>query len=298
MGKYLQRKKLDEISKEINRFKSLDLGRLSIDAIKIEILNIILGHLRITYLVNPQGLVRGRKNINRRLFFNKKDLWYPNWDDIPKELHCLNRCNDAGDKMLYTATETDTTICELQLNKGDIFTLAHFYPKKEKLNAKVQVIGIKDLSKSQSKYEKLFNEHYLKLKKDAPEEYEKNILVDDFLSEHFQIKVGSTETWKYKITIAISQILLTNPDTVGLIYPSISTNAKGANIILKADFVDRNLIIGQAGVFEVVDQSIEKGISVKQILVPRENNVKELLYISWRCSKDGDEDEIFSVKCN
>jgi hypothetical protein len=297
MGKYLQSKTLDEIIKEINRFKSLNLEGFSIDAIKTEIHNIILGHLRIIYLVNPQGLVRGRKNINRRLFFNKKDLWYPNWDDIPKELHCLNRCNDAGDKMLYTATETDTTICELQLNKGDIFTLAHLYPKKDKLNAKVQVIGIKELSRSQSKYEKLFNEHYLKLKKDAPIEYEKNILVDDFLSEHFQIKVGSNETWKYKITIAISQILLSNTDTVGLIYPSISTNAKGANIILKPDFVDNNLRIGLAGVLEVVDQSIKEGISVRLILVPRENNVKELLYISWRYPKAG-EDDNFSIKCN
>jgi hypothetical protein len=296
MGKYLQRRKLDEIIKKINRFKSLDLESLSIDAIKTEIHNIILGHLRITYLVNPQGLVRGRKNINRKLFFNKKDLWYPNWDDIPKELHCLNRCNDAGDKMLYTATETDTTICELQLNKGDIFTLAHFYPKKEKLNAIVQVIGINELSRSQSKYEKLFNEHYLKLKKDAPIEYEKNILVDDFLSEYFQIKVGSNETWKYKITIAISQILLSNTDTVGLIYPSISSNAKGANIIFKPDFVDNNLRIGQAGVLEVIDQSIKEGISVRLILVPRENNVKELIYISWRYPKD--EDDNFSLKCN
>lgn len=297
MGKYLESKTLDEINKEINRFKSLDIIGLSIDEIKTEIHNVILGHLRITYLINPLGLVRGRKNINRKLFFNKKDLWYPNWDEIPKELHCLNRCNDAGEKMLYTATETDTTICELQLNKGDIFTIAHFYPKREKLDAKVQVIGIKELSRSQTKYEKLFNEHYLKLKKDAPAEYEKNILVDNFLSEHFQIKVCSNETWKYKITIAISQILLSNTNTVGLIYPSISTNAKGANIILKPDFVDSNLIIGQAGVFEVVDQSIERGISVKLILVPRENNMKELLYISWRCPKD-EEDENFSIICN
>jgi hypothetical protein len=36
MGKYMRRKKLDEINKEINRFKSLDIESLSIDAIKTE----------------------------------------------------------------------------------------------------------------------------------------------------------------------------------------------------------------------------------------------------------------------
>jgi hypothetical protein len=297
MGKYLETKTLDEISKEIDGFKNLDLKNLTIDEIKTEIHNVILGHLRITYLVNPQGLIRGRKNINRKLFFNKKDLWYPNWDEIPEEKYCLNRCSDAGEKMLYTAIETDTTICELQLKKGEIFTIAHFFPNKEKLNAKVQVIGIRELSSAQAKFKKLFNDHYLKLKKDAPTEYEKNILVDDFLSQNFRIKVDSNETWKYKLTIAISQILLSNSDTVGLIYPSISRNGKEANIIFKPDFVDKNLRIGQAGVFEVLDQNRDSGIFVKLVLVPRESNVKELIYISWRYPKDG-EDESFSLNCN
>lgn len=297
MGKYLESKTLDEISKEIDGFEKLDLKKLTINEIKTEIHNVILGHLRIPYNVNPQGLVRGRKNTNRKLFFNKRDLWYPDWDEIPAEKHCLNRCSDAGVKMLYTALETDTTICELQLKKGDIFTIAHFFPNKEKLNAKVQVIGINELSRAQTKFKKLFNGHYLTLKKDAPAEYEKNILIDDFLSKHFQLKVNSNESWNYKLTIAISQILLSNSDTDGLIYPSISSNGKGANLILKPDIVDKNLIIGQAGVFEVMDQTKENGISVKLVLTPRENNVNELIYITWRYPKDG-EHESFSMNCS
>lgn len=296
-NKYLENKTIKEIQNEINEFRNLDLEVPSIDEIKKQINNIILGHLRITYQINPEGLTRGRKNLNNEIFTSSKDLWYPDWDKIPKENHRLNRCSDMGEKILYTATETDTTICELQLKKGEIFTLADFFPKSEKLNAIVQVIGINELSKSQDKYKRLFGTHFTKLKNDAPNEYEKNLLIDNFLSDLFQTEVSPEQPWKYKLTIAISQILLSNPETDGLIYPSISSGSQGANIALKPGVVDQNLIIGRAGIFQVVDKTIEEGLTVRLIQVPAENNVTELTDITWRNPTEGEYQD-FSLKCD
>jgi len=296
-NKYLEKKTIEEIKKEISDFKNLNLQKLSVEEIKEKIHDIILGHLRITYSVNPEALVRGRKNTKNEIFNHKKNLWYPNWDEIPKEKYQLNRCSDLGEKILYTSTETDTTICELQLEKGETFTLADFVTRSENLNAIVQVIGINELSKAQKKFEKLFNDHYPKLKKDAPEEYEKNIIIDNFLSEQFQIKIASNESWKYKLTIAISQILLSNPETNGLIYPSISTNSKGANIALKPEFVDQNLRIVRAGVLQVVDKTKEEGITVRLTQVPAEQDVTEIVKITWRNPTE-EESLNFSIKCD
>lgn len=296
-SKYLESKSFEEIENKINEFRSLNLKDLSIEQIKSKIHNIILGHLRKTYKVNPEGLTRGRKNINNQIFSSKDDLWYPNWDIIPKKDQKLNRCNDLGEKMFYVSTETDTVICELQLEKGDIFTIADFFPKTSNLNAIVQAIGINELSKSQEKCKKLFQDYYSKLKIDAPNEYDKNILIDNFLSEQFQIIVNQHEDWKYKLTIAISQILLSNPDTDGLLYPSISSNTKGANLILKPKIVDEKLIIGRAGMFQVVDKTKEEGITVRLILVPSENTSKEFDKIIWRTPKD-EEFQNFSVSCS
>jgi hypothetical protein len=296
-SKYLEEKTIEEIKKEISGFDNLNLKELSIEEIKEKIHDIILGHLRITYSINPEGLTRGRKNINNQIFTNKDELWYPNWDKIEKEKHQLNRCSDLGEKILYTSSETDTIICELQLEKGEFFTIVDFVPKSEKLNAIVQVIGINELSKSQEKFKKLFNEHFSKLKTDAPKEYEKNILIDNFLSTQFQIKVAPYESWKYKLTIAISQILLSNPETDGLLYPSISSNSKGANIVLKPEIVDKNLRIVRAGLFQVVDKTKEEGLTVRLIQVPAEQYVTELVNWTWRNPTEGDYQD-FSVKCD
>jgi len=293
---YLQSKSIAEITKEIKDFESLNLNDLSIEQIKSKIHNIILGHLRITYKINPEGLTRGRKNLNKEIFNSKKDLWYPNWDEISRDKHKLNRCNDLGKKIFYASTETDTVICELQLEKGDFFTVVDIFPKTPELNAIVQVIGIKELAKSQEKYRVLFKDYYEKLKKDSPDDYEKNILIDKFLSDQFQIIVNENESWKYKLTIAISQILLSNPETDGLLYPSISSNSKGANLVLKTTIVDEKLVIGRAGIYQVVDKTKFEGITVRLIQVPTQTIVKELISIKWRLPTDQEFQE-FSVNC-
>ena len=161
-SRYLQTKTLEEIRTEINEFRGLNLKELSIKQIKSKIHYIILGHLRIPYKLNPEGLIRGRKNINLKTFGTKKELWYPNWDELPKEIQQLNRCSDLGEKIFYSSSETDTVICELQLESGDIFTIADFSPKTPNLEAIIRLLGLmnyRNLKKSLRNYFKIITQN-------------------------------------------------------------------------------------------------------------------------------------------
>ena len=297
--KYIQNRSIAEIKKDIHSFEadSVKLKHQSITDIEKMLSKIILGHLRITYKLNPEALVRGRPNKNSEIFSNKADLWYPDWEKIPKEKHKLGRCNDKGESVFYASTETDTTICELQLTEGDYFTLADFIPRQQKLDAILQVIGIKELSKTRKEYEKIFNEHYNKLKKDSPEDYEKNILIDDFLGRQFTQIVSEEEDWKYKITIAITHILLSNSGTDGLIYPSIAVNAKGVNFALKPKIVDDNLQIVRAGMYQTLREYKFQNPNVRLILMPMNKETKELIKMSWT-TPDSNSHQDFEVQCN
>lgn len=297
--KYIQNKSIADIKKDIDSFESdsVELKHKSIPNIENMLSKLILGHLRIIYKLSPEALVRGRPNKDNEVFTNKTDLWYPDWEKIPKEKHKFGRCNDKGEYVFYASTETDTTICELQLTEGDYFTLADFIPRKPKLDAILQVIGIKELSKTREEYEKVFHEHYYKIKKDSPEDYEKNILIDDFLGRQFTQIVSEEEDWKYKITIAITHILLSNPETDGLIYPSIAANAKGVNFALKPKIVDDNLRIVRAGMYQVLSESKFQNPIVRLIMVPKNKETKELIDISWKIP-DSNSYQDFEVQCN
>ena len=268
-SKYIENKSVEEIQNEIDCYRNLDLQALSIKEIEEKIGNIILGHIKIIYNIKPAGLVRGRKNLNSESFLHKKKLIYPNWDEIPLKDHKYGRCGDKGEIIMYASTETDTAICELALEESGYFTLADFKSNKTNLEIKAQVIGIKEISESREDYRKLFNSYYDKLKVESPQEYEKNILIDNFLSTQFQQIVPENENWKYKITIAISHILFSGEDFDALVFPSIASCSKGVNFALKKDFVDDNLKFIRAGFYEVIQTSNENNPTVRLIQIPK-----------------------------
>lgn len=294
--KTIQEKSIDEVKEEIKSFLDNDLKSDSIYEIESKIGKIINGHLRITYKVNPQALIRGRKNYNGEVFTTNKDLEHPRWDEIPKEKHKIGRCNDKGESIFYASTETDTTICELQLENNEFFTLGEFISREPKLDAICQVIGVRDLSKSRKTYKKLFEQHYLKLKKDSPDDYEKNLLIDEFLTNQFTQIVSDSDEWKYKVTIAVTHILLSNPDTDGLIYPSIAANAKGVNYALRPKIVEANLRLIRAGMFQSLVSNSKKKPYVRKMFTPSIDETKELKVIKWKPTNLEANDE-FEVEC-
>ena len=48
--------------------------------------------------------------------------------------------------------------------------------------------------------------------------------------------------------------------------------------------------------FQVIDKTLEQGVTVRLIQVPIEDNVKELVSFKWRNPKEGEFLD-FSVKC-
>ena len=65
--------------------------------------------------------------------------------------------------------------------------------------------------------------------------------IEEYISSKFQDKVAKGEEYKYKPSIAFSNILLKNDGIDCLIYPSVASDLESVNYGIKANFVDEFL---------------------------------------------------------
>ncbi len=278
---YLDRIKINQLRRKLNKFRKMTLKDKSIFQIEKIIGKIILGHRRTLYTFNPSGLARARVNYDGAIFHNTKQVWYPDFNEIPKDKWKYRRCSTKGESVFYASTETDTVMIEMHPKNNTILTMVECIPKKGLLKAIVQVVGVPKLTEARNDFKTIFDKHYERKKKESEEYYLKNLLIDDFLNEHFTQDVSENEDYKYKISIAITRILMNAPDVVGIIYPSIAAKSKGANFVFKNEFVDANLQIVKAGMYKITH--VEKSsISVNLINNPKSLCTEGLGAISWK----------------
>lgn len=79
-----------------------------------------------------------------------------------------------------------------------------------------------------------------------------NDLLYTYLSSRFIIPVGTGEEWKYKISIAISHILLTGSRIDGIMYPTVAMQGNADNVALKPASFSRCLAFAGVEFVEVV----------------------------------------------
>ena len=101
--------------------------------------------------------------------------------------------------------------------------------------------------------------------------------------------VNHNESWKYKISIAITNILLQHNDINGLLYPSIAANRRGANILLKPDYADTHFGITGRDIMEIMDSN-SKSIFVEKRFAPLNRPHKDRNKIKWRFPADNEKD--------
>lgn len=270
----------EEITQRLNSVKDVEIESMSIDDIQNTIGDLILGYNRTTYKFNLKGLSRSRKNDNDP-FLNTADLWIPDFNKIEEKKWKYGRCNDKGEGVFYASSETDTAICEAHPLKNSYITVVNCIPIHGQLNAVVQVVGVTALSKARNDLRPILENHYYRMKEENEEFFYKNLLIDNFVTEQFTQIVEEGENWKYKACIAITRILLSAPNVVGIVYPSIAANSKGVNFVFKPEFANNNLQIVGAGVFEVLDTD-ESLITLRHIMSPQSICTKGLGEIRWK----------------
>ena len=258
----------NQIEEEIKKFKELHVQNIDIHELYEAIGHLIRGHTRTPYTMHPTGLIRARLNEKKIDYNNINQLWYPDWEKINIKNHEYGRCNDKGESMFYCSTEFDSTVCELRPNAGELITIMNCKPRFEKLNIKVQPIGINYLQELTNGYNNVFKHHFIK-QKFILNDIAINKRLDSFLNESFHEIIDEKDNWKYKVSIAITKILIhSNINYDGVLYPSISTNMKGANYALKPDFVDKNILVETIGMYEVIEAEKDKYYKIKLVKIP------------------------------
>lgn len=272
----------DTIDKELSEF---DFENNSIEEIEKFFSKKILGHSRSTVNISPDGLFRARIITNTEMeeLTTVKSIWYPDFNAIDKKYHRLNRCSDIGQNFFYSSNYLGATIKELNPNNDDLVMIGVFHKKFEDIKIRSQYAGIEALRKNPDRNSEL-NKYEYTNKTDE--------LIEKFISSKFQERIKNGQEYKYKASIAFSNILLKNDGIDCIIYPSVASNLEFENYGIKAKFVDKHLYCDKVYIYRVIKNSTEFELVPvrygKRVLVDKvipKNSV-----IEWEENSDLDRD--------
>ncbi|WBL23819.1 hypothetical protein [Zunongwangia sp. HRR-M8] len=270
------------VEKELNEF---DFEKKSVQEIEKFFSEKILGHSRPTINISPDGLFRARiiTNTKQEDLATVKSIWYPDFNEIDEKYHRLNRCSNIGQNFFYSSNYLGATIKELNPNNDDLIMIGIFHKKFDDTKIRSQYAGIEALKTNDNRNSEL-NKYKYPSKKDE--------LIEKFISSKFQERVKKGEEFKYKASIAFSNILLKNDGIDCIIYPSVASDLKFENYGIKAKFVDDHLYCDKVYIYRVIKNST--GFELipirfgKRILVDRETPKKSV--IEWQENSDLDRD--------
>lgn len=194
-------------------------------------------------------------------FTNEKEYWNPSKENIKWR----GRCNDIKESMFYCSNEFEVAVSEVRPTMGDYVTVSvfkniDFGDTKGKLyRFRMKPIGIDYLSKIKGFKSCIDDSSGKKRSKEF-------LKMDTFLDELFHEKVEEKENYKYKLSIAVTNIMLTNTinqhgeehSIHGLMYSSVARNFKGVNILLKPLPVNNYFFLETAQTFKVIESNKEQ----------------------------------------
>jgi hypothetical protein len=217
-----------------DKLANLDFRHSSVEEIEKIFSKEILGHTRPTINISPDGLFRARiiTNTKEDDLQTTKSIWYPNFSEIDQKYHQLNRCSDIGQNFFYSSNYLEAVIKELNPKNGDLIIIGRFHKKFPETKIRSQYAGIEALKTNPKENSELKGYKYIS---------ENDKIIEEYVSSKFQDKVAEGEEYKYKPSIAFSNILLKNECIDCLIYPSVASVLKSVNYGIKANFVDKFL---------------------------------------------------------
>lgn len=245
-----------DFEKLIKDSKDKDLAVLREEISKIMLEKKYTTEIFTTFTFN--GFYRARKHNNIKgdfkdgiltEFINEKEFWNP-----PVKFAKMGRCNEEGESLFYCSSDFITAVLEVKPVTGDFITVANFknLNPQNKPEFRINLIGKTYLIKIRE-LALLFEDYILD---------QSQIEIEDFLDKLFHQIVDDTETYKYKLSVVLSHIFMTDGtdrkrsviETDGLIYPSIIRNQKSYCFVLKPNLVDRFFMIEYIQTLEVIEK--------------------------------------------
>lgn len=202
------------------------------------------------------GVYRARANKPGEMFSSASELWYPPERIVRRP----SRLNGIGQVRFYASSMPNTAVLELRPKSEDVFTIllartrsghverlnVAFIGLERSLAPEVQHFTDRDLFRRASHFREAI----------GPENYEKWLLIDDYLSEVFGTPVPDGEEHRYKPTIALANLLFTAPTLDAVNYPSVASDQYGINLCMLPDKADQLLSPKEAWMVKMGERAI------------------------------------------
>ncbi len=230
-----------QIQKELDR---MNMETVSITEVEKLFSEHILGHNRPTINISTEGLFRARNVTGKDVaeLATTASIWYPDFSAIEENYHRFNRCSTKGQNFFYASNFLGTTIFELNPKDEDLILVGVFHKRNPNFKFRSQFAGIEALRKNPNHKTSLETYQY-------PSGNDKTI--EKYISAKFQEYVADHETYKYKPSIAFSNILLKNLGYSCIIYPSVASNLEYVNYGIKPEYVDEFLFCRSTYLYKI-----------------------------------------------
>lgn len=196
---------------------------------------------------------RVRLNKDKPFFTSQNELSYITDKNTINHLTEFGRANKPHQPLFYGALTSEkvkenrmTAYAETSVMlsdndavnlEGELFTLSRWRTNEELIVPEIvfSVAAIKENPQTAAS----FHKHYHALMHEPMRELALRQL--ELFSEEFARQVRSHHD--YKIAVAYADLLMSEGNHPGILYPSVKTGYQGQNIVLRPDIVDKHLIL-------------------------------------------------------
>ena len=208
---------------------ALDLNTSILEEIKIRVRELIRGVVFVAPTIQPGTIL-----YRARVFDTAKppELLSYIAAPPPAKITKCQRCNRAGQSMFYATSGKPAAIMECHGQPDQYIALSKWRITQP---VKLSQVGYTKTALWRMGAKRQHPNW------SPPKETEANKIVREFLASAFIVDVPEWREEWYKLTGAITEILIDNLEIGGLIYPTIAMSARADNVALKPQFVSTGL---------------------------------------------------------
>lgn len=209
----------------------------------------------------------------------------------PRDKVVLGRANGPKNPMFYGSAGCHSTIMELAPSQGDRLAISKWQTKTNLHLACVGYTASALKGKSGlNRYEGLpWVREYAANKLSARRG---NVITNEYIAREFTKKVAESERWNYKISAAISELILNGPsfgvgaapaiELAGILYPSTPNQANADNVALRCQAADSYLDLVWVQFVEISEKTFGPTYSIRGL--DYSESISEAGEINWQGS--------------
>lgn len=250
---------LAETIEIIETLKRTDLSVVNIDDLAVLVRRLFTGCSGTFLPIDPGAVVYRATKINAEpLPENLRRLSYPPRECVMRD----ERCNRQGQPLFYASIAINATLWEIGADVDDYVIVS-----KWRTLAPMHLIN---MGYTNPVFERFGSDRGIPpyvpaegVRRESSDDEKRNHLVQTFLTDLFVEVVPRGQEYKYKISISLAEMLMSDGRIAGFMYPSIAMYANADNLALKPAFVDSSLR------FECADCFVVSGAEARKITASR-----------------------------